>query len=1208
MASTLPMAPPDREQRERALDATRSVLVRAPAGSGKTDLLTRRFLKLLGLVDDPAQVVAITFTRAAAAEMRHRIVAELEKASRGAISFAIEDEFSMETLAAKALDRSRSLGWNLLEVPSQLQISTIDSFCRELALQQPLLSGFGGSLEVAEEPGDLYRRAARLTLRHLEDRNPTPRIAELQRAIEALLLWRDNNWRDLEEQLVSMLARRDQWMRDFVLDHDPDWDELRARLERPFARAAQTGISRVSELLASVPDACDEALELARFACGQKGLHRDLAELWEFPCGPFVSSDDLDDARRAYACLADMLLTKEGAFRTRITASEGFPAKQQRENARMAALIVRLRAVPELGAALHAMRELPPARYTDAEWAIVRACFTLLRQAAAELKVLFAEAGRVDFVEVAQLAQHVLRDADELPSDAAIAAADKICHLLIDEFQDTSRRQHALVASLVAAWPDTAEQTLFVVGDPMQSIYSFREADAELFPRVQKLGLELPAGDSLKLDSVGLSANFRTAPELVEQVNESFERVFAEDDGSGVQFSSARAVRPEAIAPHKRMHLHLEFVPQTPRTAGADEEAQQRREESMRTRQAAQAAQVDEMVSLIRGHANATELARARGEKYRIAVLGRTRTALAPVAAALRDAAIPFRAVDLEPLGERPEVLDALALARAFLMPEDRIAWLGVLRAPWCGLSLEDLHRMTSGDDEGILRRAIPELLAERSELLSESGQRAAARALNVWTEFAGLRAALTTTTAGTLMEQVWLRLGGDACVDAAGRANVQLVWSCLDRLPSGEAGLLNGEMEGAIARLMAEPDPEAESDYGVQLMTIHKSKGLEFEVVIVPELQAGRGKSGVRMLSWMERGLAEPGANGEITEFLVAPVGPKGGERSSTKAWVDAAYRARETQEMRRILYVAATRAREELHVFARPEYKSDGLSLCEPGDNLLRTAWPALEDAVRERFEEWREQHEKSEVPAIAAQGQILQMAAARKPAMLRRLPEDFAAPEMRAVSESPSRGMAGLGATPLYRRHEGGIVARALGRAVHILLEEAAQLRVRMDHAAARAALHALRPRAMAEARSSGIDPAQAEELAIQAIGIAERVLGDPAGGWILMPHADATSEASWTGVMDGVVRSVRADRVFRAGDVPGSANGDTWWVIDYKTAHPEGADPAKLIAELRPLFAAQLETYAQFLRKLYGDAVDVRVGLYYPRLLAFDWWKP
>ncbi|MGA2206905.1 MAG: UvrD-helicase domain-containing protein, partial [Terracidiphilus sp.] len=370
--------PPDQVERDKALDPRCSILVRAPAGSGKTTLLTQRFLRLLAEVDESGQVVAITFTTAAAAEMRNRILDELRK-----------DE--PDPIARHALEHSQKLRWNLLDLPAQLRIQTIDSFCRDLALQQPLLSSLGGGLDIAAQPDELYRRAARRTLEQIGNEN-TP----LSEAIATLLLWRDNNWQETENQLVAMLKDRDRWMHDFVLDSDSDWPALRERLERPLARA-----------------------------------------------------------------------------------NPGDPAL---------------------------------AHYTGEEWSIVRACFTLLRRAAAELKVVFAESASADYTEVAQIALNVLKGEDGLPTEAALAVADGIRHLLVDEFQDTSRRQHDLLRRLIAAWPEREGRTCFVVGDPMQSIYFFRDADAELFPRVEQLGLEIPGDLPLRFDPVRLKANFRSAP------------------------------------------------------------------------------------------------------------------------------------------------------------------------------------------------------------------------------------------------------------------------------------------------------------------------------------------------------------------------------------------------------------------------------------------------------------------------------------------------------------------------------------------------------------------------------------------------------------------------------------------------------------------------------------------------------------------------
>jgi ATP-dependent exoDNAse (exonuclease V) beta subunit len=1205
--------PPDKLERQRALEPERSILVQAPAGSGKTDLLARRFLRLLGEVDEPGQVVAITFTKAAAAEMRNRILDELRKAA--ACTARDPDEFSMDALAHRALSHSQALGWKLLDLPAQLRIRTIDSFCRELAIQQPLLSGMGGDLNISEQSDELYRRAARETLRKVDQIDTA-----LGAAIEDLLLWRDNGWQEMENLLVEMLKCRDRWMQGFVLESEKDWEKLRERLERPFAHAVRDALIRLSGLLDQVPGARDEALVLARFASEEPGENspRELAECAEFPLAPYP--EGIESAHEFFVSLSEFLQTQKGSWRSErgLKTSDGFPSTPRGKagKARFAALIAKLTAVPGLEAALAAVRNLPSAGYTEEEWKIVKACFTLLRQAAGELRIAFAEAGAVDFAEVAQIAQRVLRGEDNLPTDAALSVSDGIRHLLVDEFQDTSRRQHQLLSSLIAAWPERAERTCFVVGDPMQSIYFFREADAELFPRVKAVGLEIPHDEPLLFDSVALTSNFRTTPGLVERLNQAFERIFAADDGSGITFAAAQPAREMKSSTGSAFALHLDFVPQTGRGKSA---------ESGNEIETARATQIEEIVALIRSHQGSIEqarMARERGEdvKFRIAVLGRARNHLVPIAQALRDAGIPFRAVELEQLATRPEVLDALALARALLNRQDRVAWLGVLRTPWCGLSLDDLHCIAGTDEPESRPQPVPELIAERLPLLSEEGRMAAARVFDTIASAPALRAANPTASLGTWLEQVWLRLGGAACVDATARANLDLLWSCMDSLQGGEPELLGHGLNAALDKLTALPDPGASGDYGVQLMTIHKSKGLEFEVVIVPELQARIRGGSWKMLSWLERGLAEPDDSGEITEFLIAPLQRKRADRGRAKEWVDRVYRERESQETRRLLYVAATRAREELHLFARPACKEkDGeLTLVEPANSLLATAWPALEEEVRAHFEAWKtaraalEIRESQEIESLAASGEsnLAVMPSPTRPTLLRRLPPDYrlapAEASSQAAGEPSVLGM-GTGPVQLYPRHEGGLLSRALGTAVHTLLEELARLRARLDWEAARSALAGFEPRIAAQVRAVGVDQPQAARIAAEALQMALRASHDPIGSWILSPHTAAASEAGWAGVVAGDLRSVRVDRVFRAGPTPGSDEGDCWWIIDYKTTHAGNLDLKQALHGLRELFAPQLEAYAGLLRNLHGGDAPVCAGLYYPRIPLLDWWE-
>jgi ATP-dependent exoDNAse (exonuclease V) beta subunit len=1223
--------PPDHLQRRQALDPTRSILVQAPAGSGKTTLLTERFLTLLATVDEPGQVVAITFTNAAAAEMRNRILDNLRDPNPSPI-------------ARRALDHSNARNWKLLDLPAQLRISTIDSFCRDLALQQPLLSGLGGGLAIAEQPSDLYHRAARATIEEIG--RPGSAVSE---AVESLLDWRDNNWQELEDLLVEMLSKRDRWMQEFVLSRNPDWEALRTRLERPFANAVRGALTQVSLLLDQIPGAREEALQLARFACSQSGgeLHRELAELADFPSLPLDTPEAVEEARQCLLGLCELLLTKGGSFRRQVDKRLGFPSDRKAEKARHATLNASLAAIPGLESALAAIRTLPPAHYTEEDWHIVRACFTLLRHAAGQLKVAFAEAAAVDFVEVAQIAQSVLTGEDGRPTDAAMAVADGIRHLLVDEFQDTSRRQHRLLADLIAAWPDRTGRTLFAVGDPMQSIYFFREADTELFTRLKKIGLEIPGAEPFPLDSISLTANFRTTPPLVYKLNEAFEKVFAEDDGSGVTFSAAAPARETCPNPGPYFALNLAFIPQNPAKKPLNPGEASEKE-------AAEAVQIKEIVALIRNRQQQIEAARASGEKYRIAVLARARNSLIPIAEALHEAQIPFRALDLEKLADRPEVLDALALARALLNPEDRVAWLGVLRAPWCGLTLTDLHILTSADDPEHPSRPIPDLLAERHSLLSADGRAAVQRLLDALAQAPALRASLPTASTGTTLQQIWLSLGGAACCDATALANLDLLWGCLDRLSAGEQDLIGPSLDAALDKLTALPDPAASSDCGVQLMTIHKSKGLEFEVVIVPDLQARTAQGSRKLLSWLERGVqpgvgadpSDPVESTEITEFLVAPLQSKGEDSGQSKKWVDRVYRERESQETRRILYVAATRAREELHFFARPSYKVEAngdLSLVEHSASLLATAWPGLEEEVRAQFDAWkascqaaasaREDDTSAEIESIAASGDPVSFPAPVTPTLLRRLPPDYdpaqslptaschpdRAQRVEGPASGPSAEWAGnsesqpedlpsrTALSRLYPRHQGGQLSRALGTAVHSLFEELARLRATSDWETSRASLRQFEPRIAARIRSAGIAPPQAARIAADALQLALNATHDPVAQWILAPRPEAASEVSWTGVVENALTSVRVDRVFRAGLVPQSEGDDIWWIVDYKTAHADNLDPATALPQLRPLFARQLETYAQVLRNLHGAEAQVRAGLYYPRMMLFDWWQ-
>lgn len=212
MSGAMPFMPPapDSAERRHALDPKHSFIVQAPAGSGKTALLIQRYLTLLATVDEPEEIVAITFTRKAAAEMRERVISALAQVGNLCNSRATpgtgHEKLTWE-LADAVLRRDATAGWNIAENPARLRIQTLDSLCASLTRQMPVLSKFGSQPESIEDASDLYLEAARATIDLLDGDDSVAR--DVQHLLEHL----DNDVARIETLLAEMLARRDHWLR-----------------------------------------------------------------------------------------------------------------------------------------------------------------------------------------------------------------------------------------------------------------------------------------------------------------------------------------------------------------------------------------------------------------------------------------------------------------------------------------------------------------------------------------------------------------------------------------------------------------------------------------------------------------------------------------------------------------------------------------------------------------------------------------------------------------------------------------------------------------------------------------------------------------------------------------------------------------------------------------------------------------------------------
>ncbi|MFB6260080.1 MAG: UvrD-helicase domain-containing protein, partial [Thiohalorhabdaceae bacterium] len=535
----------DGDARRAALDPGRSFIVQAPAGSGKTSLLVNRFLGLLATVTEPEEILGITFTRKAAEEMRGRIATALRDAEAGSPP-ADEAAAITRHMAEQALARDREQGWRLARHPNRLRVQTIDSFCASLARQLPVLARFGSPPAVTEAADPLFRHAARATLDLVEDTDSgrAERVAALVRHL-------DNNWGRAEGLLADLLSHREEWLGPLV-EHRRDPGEARAVLEGALERAVREALA---DLKAAFPDeALDRALEAGAFAAArlaEAGKASPVRNLEGVTRAPGTDPADLP----AWQGLAALLLTNDGTWRKSVTKREGFPTPKdapegqgtafEAAKAGMGQLLADLRDDEVLAQRLAAAARLPEPRYSDEQWRLLDALIEVLPLAAAQLEVAFQERGEIDFTGIGIAARDALGD-PEAPTDLALVLDQRLAHVLVDEFQDTSNLQMAILRRLTAGWQPGDGRSLFLVGDPMQSIYRFRDAEVGLFLRARRHGV-----GEVALEPLELTVNFRSDPAVVDAVNDAFPEILpaAEDVATGaVPFSAAAAHHQPAAA------------------------------------------------------------------------------------------------------------------------------------------------------------------------------------------------------------------------------------------------------------------------------------------------------------------------------------------------------------------------------------------------------------------------------------------------------------------------------------------------------------------------------------------------------------------------------------------------------------------------------------------------------------------------------------
>jgi ATP-dependent helicase/nuclease subunit A len=1121
MSSRPPVA--DAGAREVAVMAAHSVLVQAPAGSGKTTLLTQRYLRLLARVERVENILALTFTRRAAQEMRERVLMALRTAGGGD---APATDPTTRELARAARAHLDALGVNLELQPARLRIETIDAFNAWVAAQLPVGAGTGSSPKVLSDARPCYEEAARRALSHEQD-------DEFGAAVEAVLALDDQRWGALLALIANMLPHRDRWLpllagRLQAATTALDAEQL-ARVRRHFDEDLQVLVARVlanaAELLGT--ERLEALAAVARTAARNLGRSKPLMAAWLEVDGP--QRIEAGDFAR-WRCVADLMLTKEGRFRARFTVGEGFPPGCA-EKGVISALAAELQGEPRALDVLAEIRTLPAPAYSDAQWRRVRDVAQVLVLSAAQLQAVFRDQGAVDFPAVSMAALRALGSADE-PTDLGLRLDYRIQHILVDEFQDTSSAQLQLLRQLTAGWQPDDGRTVFCVGDPMQSIYGFRQAEVRAFLELADGGL-----GAVQFDVQRLTSNFRSARAVVEWNNASFARILPQRDDKqrgAIAFRSSLAALPDGAAAEARTEM-LGFA---------------------RSR--------DEAAAIAAMIAEAT----AAHPEWRVAVLVRAKSHARAVAVALRERGVAFRAVDIEPTQDRNVVRDILVLAGALLHIGDRVSWLALLRTPWVGLTLADLWCIARGSD------LVWEALHDPAVIvrLSEDGQRRCARAVQVLEAAMRVRDQMSVAR---WVESTWLGLGGASSL--ANADELELAHLALVRLRDIEAQGLPDvtELPARFGNLFLTHVAAAQ----VEIMTIHKAKGLEFDLVVLPALQRKTPPQLGQLL------LTHEFARADRDGLVMAARAPVGAEADALFDFLRRQLRDASHLEAQRLLYVACTRAKTRLVLtatldFLRQDAGEGGDPDGEPprlppAGSLLRVLWPVAGASMLDT----------SCAPAGDADDD------APRGGALWRLPAQWSLPSDTQPSARIELPPAQREALPLF--DWAGETARRVGSLVH------AELQI-LDPAQASAA--SIVQRAAHYRRwltLRGVPPPRLDDAVRRVSAALTAVLEDPKGRWILeRDRRDDLREHALSAAVGGELVHAVFDRSFVADGLR--------WVVDYKTSQHTGGGLEAFLQNEVERYRPQLQRYAVLARLLGPE--PVRVGLYFPLMRAWREWEP
>ncbi len=1150
--SARPSLPEETDKNQaRASDPGASAWVSASAGTGKTEVLVKRVLRLLLACFRPESILCLTYTKTAAAEMQNRLLHDLAEWATMSQE-ALREELVLLLRRAPEEDdlrNARRLFARALEAKGGLKIHTIHGFCERLLQRFPLEAQVTPHFAVLDERGQaLLRKAAfdAVIARAAEDRN-----GALGHALGTVIAMTSEF--SLRKAVDAVLGKRAEMER-MTAYHDgrADWAEEECLALKRLLGVAEADEEALIAEMATVLN--DERIDSA------------LAAFFHFASDKKLDKEAEINLRRARksetenrAAALELVFLKGGGEARAQVCSKGFAKTEpviaamldcaQTEFAHLKDKLAHLRVAEASGAVLlladaimsdYERRKRGEAAL-DYDDLIVKA-LNLFARAGAAAWVLYKIDGGVD-------------------------------HILVDEAQDTNPAQWAIVERLAeeffaGAGASERPRTLFAVGDEKQSIYSFQGADPARFGEVGRAFQRRAEAAGLGFHQVPLNLSFRSTAPVLDAVDAVFAKPAA---ASGLVFVENSVIKHHAFRQGDAGLVEL-WEPL------AEEEVEQAEPFEPWNDSTAGARSVDQLcrriAALIKHWLVSGEKLLSEGRKVKagdVLILVRRRDPFTtPMIRALKREGVPVAGADRMKLMDQLAVQDLVALADVLLMPEDDLALAVVLKSPLFGL-----------DDDALFDLAYQRPHSLRSALKDKAGTDArfteAHRRLSAWLSRADLLppyeffSELLGAEGQRMRERMLVRLGPEAAEAIDEFLDVALAY---DREAAPSLQGFVDQLRGGDVEIKRDMEQDRDE---VRIMTVHGAKGLQAPIVFLPDTCMNVRPHWPRLFPLPRAG--EP--LGEVEHIVWPPAGhSKLAALEVSKAAADDADR----REYHRLLYVAMTRARDRLYVCGwqglkeKPEGGSwyelvkDGLGgllaeVASPDGTQVRrmespqTKPPKGEDAERER----------RAAPPLPAWALTPAKPERSRPKLApSRLALGLEGGEQRAEGEQPPLGPRALSQSSRYAR----------GRLVHALLQHLPEVGPNDQERAARA---------FVAVRGSSLPQELKDEIVAESLAL----VGNPRFAPLFQPGSLAEVPV--------VARIGEGENAF---DLEGQIDRlavltHDLLILDYKTNRPPPATPE----EVAPAYIAQLAAYRVALKGLFPER-SLRAALLWtdgPRLM-------